>query len=252
MGPCTKPEGPAGGWWRHWSSGVRAPAAPAAAGPAGGRDAAKPLPPADGPPQWRRRARPSEPPPRSPAGPAGSRAVSDARLVAVEGRDVEHVAVRAHADRLHLPVARQRRRVRGAARAEDLPAAAAVVLPADDCERRFAGGAEAAGLVRDPLGRVCGKDSGDRSARRGSGAGGGSEGRWAGAGVGGWWCAGASGPREAPYWLGFRTAGQARGSDPSGSSLHVAPRLRARSTQATLSQASPVWQGSWANTGADR
>lgn len=105
-------------------------------------------------------ARPSEPPPWSPAGPAGSRAVSDARLVAVEGRDVEHVAVRAHADRLHLPVARQRRRVRGAARAEDLPAAAAVVLPADHCERRFAGGAEAAGLVRDPLGRVCDNDSG--------------------------------------------------------------------------------------------
>ena len=45
---------------------------------------------------------------------------SDARLVAVEGRDVEHVAVRAHAHGLHLPVAGQRRRVRGAARAEDL------------------------------------------------------------------------------------------------------------------------------------
>lgn len=45
---------------------------------------------------------------------------SDARLVAVEGRDVEHVAVRAHPDGLHLPVARQRRRVRGAAGAEDL------------------------------------------------------------------------------------------------------------------------------------
>ena len=51
-----------------------------------------------------------------------------------------------------------------------LPAAAAVVLPADHCERRFAGGAEAAGLVRDPLGRVCENDSGGRSAR-GSGAG---------------------------------------------------------------------------------
>lgn len=50
--------------------------------------------------------------------------VSDARLVAVEGRDVEHVAVRAHPHGLHLPVAGQRGRVRGAARAEDLEGAA--------------------------------------------------------------------------------------------------------------------------------
>lgn len=49
-----------------------------------------------------------------------ARCVSDARLVAVEGRDVEHVAVCAHADRLHLPVAGQRGRVGGAAGAEDL------------------------------------------------------------------------------------------------------------------------------------
>lgn len=50
--------------------------------------------------------------------------VSDARLVAVEGRDVEHVAVCAHPHGLHLPVAGQRGRVRGAARAEDLEGAA--------------------------------------------------------------------------------------------------------------------------------
>lgn len=41
-----------------------------------------------------------------------------------------------------------------------LPAAAAVVLPADDREGGFARGAEAAGLVGDPLGRVCGKRGG--------------------------------------------------------------------------------------------
>jgi hypothetical protein len=36
-----------------------------------------------------------------------------------------------------------------------LPAATAVVLPADDGEGRFARGAEAAGLVRHPLRGVC-------------------------------------------------------------------------------------------------
>lgn len=54
------------------------------------------------------------------SGVAVPRPASDARLVAVEGRDVEHVAVRAHSHRLHLPVAGQRGRVRGAAGAEDL------------------------------------------------------------------------------------------------------------------------------------
>ena len=95
-------------------------------------------------------ARPSEPPLWSPAGPAGSRAVSDARLVAVEGRDVEHVAVRAHADRLHLPVARQRRRVRGAARAEDL-------------EGGSARPSERAGALRNPAPRRDGRQGREQS-----------------------------------------------------------------------------------------
>lgn len=45
---------------------------------------------------------------------------SDACLVAVEGCDVKHVAVRANPDRLHLTISGQRSRMRGAARAEDL------------------------------------------------------------------------------------------------------------------------------------
>lgn len=45
---------------------------------------------------------------------------SDAGLVAVEGRDVKHVAVRAHSDRLHLAISGQWCRVGGATRAEDL------------------------------------------------------------------------------------------------------------------------------------
>lgn len=45
---------------------------------------------------------------------------SDARLVTVEGRDMEHVAVCADPDRLHLTVSRQRSRMGRAARAEDL------------------------------------------------------------------------------------------------------------------------------------
>lgn len=63
------------------------------------------------------------------SGPGGSgecQHVSHARLVAVEGCDVEHVAVCAHADRLHLPVAGQRGRVGGAAGAEDLEGSRAV------------------------------------------------------------------------------------------------------------------------------
>lgn len=45
--------------------------------------------------------------------------------------------------------------------AAHLPAAAAVVFPADDREGGLAGSAEAAGLVRHPLGRVCDKTGAD-------------------------------------------------------------------------------------------
>lgn len=45
---------------------------------------------------------------------------SDAGLVAVEGRDMKHVAVCADPDRLHLAISRQRSRMGRAARAEDL------------------------------------------------------------------------------------------------------------------------------------
>lgn len=51
-----------------------------------------------------------------------------------------------------------------------LPAAAAVVFPADDGEGRFARGTEATGLVWDPLGRVCDNKSGGHI-RQGSHAG---------------------------------------------------------------------------------
>lgn len=44
----------------------------------------------------------------------------DAGLVAVEGRDVKHVAVCANPDGLHLAVPGQRSRMGGTARAEDL------------------------------------------------------------------------------------------------------------------------------------
>lgn len=43
--------------------------------------------------------------------------------------------------------------------ATHLPAAAAVVFPADDSEGRFARGAEAAGLVRHPFRGVCCNES---------------------------------------------------------------------------------------------
>lgn len=45
---------------------------------------------------------------------------SDAGLVAVEGRDVKHVAVCANPDGLHLAISGQRSGMGGAARAEDL------------------------------------------------------------------------------------------------------------------------------------
>lgn len=47
-----------------------------------------------------------------------------------------------------------------------LPTAPAVVLPADDGEGGFARGAEAAGLVRDPLGRVYDNDRGGHVSQR--------------------------------------------------------------------------------------
>lgn len=79
---------------------------------------------------------------------------SDGRLVAVERRDVKHVAVGADPDRLHLAVPRQRSRMRRAAGAEDLSTAPTVVLPADDGEGSLAGDAGVAGVVRNPVGRV--------------------------------------------------------------------------------------------------
>lgn len=45
---------------------------------------------------------------------------SDASLVAVEGRDMKHVAVCANPDRFHLTVSGQGSRMGGAARAKDL------------------------------------------------------------------------------------------------------------------------------------
>lgn len=45
---------------------------------------------------------------------------SDAGLVAVEGRDVKHVAMCANPDGFHLTVSGQRGRMGGAARAKDL------------------------------------------------------------------------------------------------------------------------------------
>lgn len=45
---------------------------------------------------------------------------SDAGLVAVEGRDVKHVAVCANPDGFHLTISGQRSRMGGAARAKDL------------------------------------------------------------------------------------------------------------------------------------
>lgn len=79
---------------------------------------------------------------------------SDARLVTVEGRDMEHVAVCADPDRLHLTVSRQRSRMGRAARAEDLSTASTVMFPADNSERSLAGNAGVAGFIRDPVRRV--------------------------------------------------------------------------------------------------
>lgn len=45
---------------------------------------------------------------------------SDASLVAVEGRDMKHVAVCADPDGFHLTISGQRSRMGGAARAKDL------------------------------------------------------------------------------------------------------------------------------------
>lgn len=45
---------------------------------------------------------------------------SDARLVAVEGRNVKHVAMCANPDGFHLTISGQRGRMGGAARAKDL------------------------------------------------------------------------------------------------------------------------------------
>lgn len=78
----------------------------------------------------------------------------DASLVAVEGRDMKHVAVRANPDRLHLAIPGQRSRVGRAARAEDLSTASTVMLPPDDGERSLASNAGVAGFIGDPVWRV--------------------------------------------------------------------------------------------------
>lgn len=79
---------------------------------------------------------------------------SDAGLVTVEGCDVEHVAVCANPDRLHLSVSGQGSRVGGAARAKNLATASTVMLSADDSEGSLAGNADATGFIRHPVGRV--------------------------------------------------------------------------------------------------
>lgn len=79
---------------------------------------------------------------------------SDAGLVAVEGRDVEHVAVCADSDGLHLAITGQRCRMGGAARAEDLATTSTVMLSADDSEGSFAGNAGVAGFIGHPVWRI--------------------------------------------------------------------------------------------------
>lgn len=81
----------------------------------------------------------------------GDNVVLDAGLVAVEGRDMKHVAVCADPDGFHLAVPGQRSRMGGAARAKDLSTASTVMLPADDSEGSFAGNAGVAGFIGDPV-----------------------------------------------------------------------------------------------------